>query len=316
MPRNSQSRREDLLAGRRLGAELRRDAERARHHPVSQPAEPVHLDLHHVAGLDRPGVGRGAGQQHVAGQQRDRAGDVGHQVVHVPAHLVGGPVLHDRAVDVGAQVLAAEVPAGDQPGAERRHRVRPLDPQHRPGVGVAEVVQAEVVRDGVPRDVIARLSGGDAPARAPDHDRDLALVVQVLAPGRPDHRAAVPDERRDRLVEVGGRGGQPGAELRDPAGVVQVHRHDLGRRARRQVHRVRGRHPPAVRRDQLPGVPHDLHAGPVQQDPAVFGHEVHPAAGRSNQICICPVPTEFSYSLKARPGARTAPSPSAAIIVR
>jgi hypothetical protein len=37
-------------------------------------------------------------------------------------------------------------------------------------------------------------------------------------------------------VEVGGRGEQPDAELRDLAGVVQVHRHDLGRLARRQVH--------------------------------------------------------------------------------
>src|SRR6266700_7309567 len=43
--------REDLLAGRRLRAEVRRDAERARHDVILQPAEPVHLDLHHVAGL-------------------------------------------------------------------------------------------------------------------------------------------------------------------------------------------------------------------------------------------------------------------------
>src|SRR5580704_3674207 len=33
--------REDLLAGGRLGAEVRRDAERARHDVVLQPAEPV-----------------------------------------------------------------------------------------------------------------------------------------------------------------------------------------------------------------------------------------------------------------------------------
>src|SRR5690242_21777481 len=68
--------RENLLAGRRLGAVVRRNAERARHDVVLQATQSVDLDLHHVARLDRPGVGRGAGQQDVAGQQRDRAGDV------------------------------------------------------------------------------------------------------------------------------------------------------------------------------------------------------------------------------------------------
>ena len=309
MPRNSQSppsaveRTSSLAVG--WAPKSRRDAERARHDVVLQPAEPVHLDLHHVARLDRPGVGRGTGQQHVAGQQGDRPGDVGHQVVHVPRHLVGGPVLHHGAVDVGAQPLAAEVPAGDQPGAERRHRVGALHPKHRPGVRVTEVVQAEVVPDGVARDVVPGLLRGDAPAGAPDHDGDLALVVQVLATVRPDHGAAVAYQRRDRLVEVGGRGGQPGAELRHPAGVVQVHRHDLGRHARRQVHRLGDGHPAPVPGHQFVPVPHDLDAGAVQQDPPVLHHcrlghrrsPVQPPAGRSNHRWICPVPTEFSYSL-------------------
>src|SRR5437763_15515514 len=47
-----------LLARGRLGAELRRDAGRAVHDVVLQPAEPLHFDLHHVAQLDRPRVGR------------------------------------------------------------------------------------------------------------------------------------------------------------------------------------------------------------------------------------------------------------------
>jgi hypothetical protein len=165
-----------------------------------------------------------------------------------------------------------------------------------PASGVTEVVQPEVVRDGVARYVLTGLLRDDPPARAPDHDGDLALVVQVLAPGRPDHGAAMAGERRDGLVEVGGRGGQPGAELRDPAGVVQVHRHDLGRLARRQVHGFGDGHPAPVPGYQLVPVPHDLHARPVQQDPTVFAHR-QPPAGRSNQMCIWPVPTEFSYSL-------------------
>ena len=308
MPRNSQSppsavdRTSSLAVGWAPKAAGMPDG--PGHDVVLQPAQSVDLDLDHVARLDRPGVGRGTGEQHVAGQQGDRPGDVGDQVVHVPRHLVGGPVLHHGAVDVGAQPLAAEVPAGDQPGAERRHRVRALHPQHGTGVGVAEVVQAEVVRDRVARDVVPGLLRGDAPAGAADHDGDLALVVQVLAPGGPDHGAAVAQQRRDRLVEVGGRGGQPGAELRDPAGVVQVHRHDLGRHARRQVHRFGHGHPAPVPGHQFVPVPHDLDAGAVQQDPPVLRHgrlrqrcHTQPPRGRSNQICICPVPTEFSYSL-------------------
>src|SRR6516162_4389239 len=61
-------------------------------------------------------TGRGTRQQHVPRVQRDGAGYVGDEVVHVPLHLVGGAVLRQVAVDVGAQPLAAEVPAGDQPG--------------------------------------------------------------------------------------------------------------------------------------------------------------------------------------------------------
>src|SRR5690242_9143032 len=76
LPVSAERGREDLLAGRRLGAVVRGNAERPRHDVVLQPAQSVDLDLHHVARLDRPGVGRGAGQQDVAGQQRDRAGDV------------------------------------------------------------------------------------------------------------------------------------------------------------------------------------------------------------------------------------------------
>ena len=60
---------------------------------VAQPAEPVDLDLDDVPRLDRAGARRGPGQHYIAGAQRDGAGDVGDQVVHVPVHLVGGPVL-------------------------------------------------------------------------------------------------------------------------------------------------------------------------------------------------------------------------------
>jgi hypothetical protein len=89
-----------------------------------------------------------------------------------------------------------------RPGPIGREGVRALDAQHRAGVGVAEVVQAVVVADGVAGDVVARLLGRDVAAGAADDDDDLALVVEPLAALGPDDRALVAVERRDRLVEV------------------------------------------------------------------------------------------------------------------
>ncbi len=70
-------------------------------------------------------------------------------------------VLADLAVDQRAHRLAAEVPPGDESRTDRAERVGALHPQHRSGVGVAEVVQSEVVGDGVAGDVVAGLGVGD-----------------------------------------------------------------------------------------------------------------------------------------------------------
>ncbi len=239
---------------------------------VGQPAQPVHLDLDHVAGLDRPGVRGRSRQQHVARAEGDGAGDVGDQVVHVPLHLVGGAVLREPAVDIGAQPLAVEVPAGDESRAERGHRVRALDAQHRPGIGVAEVMQPEVVGDRVAGDKVAGLCRRDTAAGTPDHDRDFALVVEVAAVGRADHGAAVPHQRRDRLVEVRRRSRQRRAKLGDPAVMVQMHRDDLGRHDRRQVHGVRRGDPPAISGEEVVAFAAHLHDGSVEQDPPVLRH--------------------------------------------
>ena len=51
-------------------------------------------------------VRRRARQEDVAGHERDQAGDVGDQVVHVPLHLVGVAVLADLAVDERADRLS------------------------------------------------------------------------------------------------------------------------------------------------------------------------------------------------------------------
>jgi hypothetical protein len=91
----------------------------------------------------------------------------------------------------GGRADAAEVPAGDQTGAERAEGIAALDPQHRPGVGVTEVMQAEVVGDGVTGDIAGRIRGIDVAAGPPDHDGDLALIVEPLAAAWPHNRAPV-----------------------------------------------------------------------------------------------------------------------------
>ena len=52
------------------------------------------------------------------------------------------------------------------PGPMRTQRVGALDAQHRAGVGVAKVVQAEVVGDGVTGDVVRGVGVGDVAGRA------------------------------------------------------------------------------------------------------------------------------------------------------
>jgi len=140
-----------------LGADVLADRHFTLDDRVAEHAEALDLDLDDVARLHRARVRRRSGEDHVARYERDRSGDVGDEVVHVPGHLVGRAVLTHLAVHERADRLAVEVPVVDEPGPQRAQRVRALYPQHRPGVRVAEIVQAEVVRDGVPGDVSTRL---------------------------------------------------------------------------------------------------------------------------------------------------------------
>src|SRR5258708_11014784 len=78
--------------------------------------------------------------------------------------------------------------------------VRALDPQHRAGVGVPEVVQPEVVGDRVPGDVVARLRGRHAPAGAADHDGRSEEHTSELQ--SPDHLVCRLLLEKKKKVEV------------------------------------------------------------------------------------------------------------------
>ena len=160
-------------------------------HGVAQPADAGHLDLDHVTELHRAGVGRGAGEDDVARQQRDVAAEVGEDVVDREGHLGERALLHDLAVDVGAQRRLPDVHARHEAGADRAVAVLALDPEHRAGVGLAEVVEADVVGRGEPGQVVPHVVRADVAHGPADDGGDLALVVDELAVGRAVQHAPV-----------------------------------------------------------------------------------------------------------------------------
>jgi hypothetical protein len=129
--------------------------------------------------------------------------------------------------------------------------------RHRGGVGVSEVVQAEVVRDREATDErpgVMRVQVLRSPA---DHDRDLAFVVEEATPRRPYDLAVVRVQGRDRLVEVRRSIAERHLELRSAALVVQMDADDLRRLDRRGVQGCVNREGATVRRDQRVTVSRD-----------------------------------------------------------
>src|SRR5215203_4492963 len=100
--------------------------------PIREAADAGNRDLDLVADLHRPDALGRAGEDHVSGQQRHHAGDVGDQGRDVEDQVLGGPVLLDVAVEEGlhgdaiGEVLRVEVGLDPRPqGAERVESLRP-----------------------------------------------------------------------------------------------------------------------------------------------------------------------------------------------
>ena len=147
---------------------------------VRQPPDPGDLDLDDVARLHRPRVRGSTGEDHVARLERDQPAEIGELVGDREEEVVGRRLLHDLAVQVGAEreVGRVELGCGHQLGAEREKAVVALDAQHRAAIGVPEVVHADVVRARVAADVVEHLVDRDALHPAPDDHGELALVVE------------------------------------------------------------------------------------------------------------------------------------------
>ena len=187
------------------------------------------LDLHHVAGVHHGRAGGRAGEDHVAGFQGDQPGQVGDDVAEAEQHVPRWPgVLGQVPVDPAAEADGGQVHGAgvDQPRAERGEAVDPLGPHVGAPVGVAQVVDAEVVRGRDPGHVIPAVRPADPAGAAPDDQRHLALEGQQFTSRRPRDRDAAFRERGGGLEEIG-RPGRHGAALGRTAAVADVHRDDL-----------------------------------------------------------------------------------------
>jgi hypothetical protein len=197
---------------------------------VADAADPVELDLDDVAGDERARAGGRPRQHDVARLEGDEAGEVGDEVREREDELGGASLLRERAVHVGAEreIVEVDVACGDDAGPHRREPVLALREDVRAAIDPAVVVDAEVVRGGDPPDASARVGHGDASCGGADHDCDLALVAEQVAPGRADDRDAVTRQRRGRLQEVGRHVGHA-PPLLGAAAEVQVHADHLRR---------------------------------------------------------------------------------------
>ena len=200
---------------------------------AAQPARRVvtraDLDFNLVAGADHGGPGRRAGQDHVAGVEGDEPGQVGDDVVETEEHVPRRPGILDQfPVHPGPEPERGQVHgAGDeQARADRSVAVQALRPQVGAPVGVAQVVDAEVVRGGDPGHAVPGLGPGDPAGRRSDDERHLALEGQQLAARGACHGIAALGQRRGGLEEVR-RPGRRRAAFGRAAPVARVHRDDL-----------------------------------------------------------------------------------------
>src|SRR6266508_5361480 len=139
------------------------------HHRVGQGADAFDAHFDGVAGGDRLDPGGGAGEDHVAGQQRHHMGDVRDQGRYVEDHVLGTAELAYLLVDLAAHLEVGRVQLRLDPRADRAERVEAL----RAGplrVGALQVAGGHVVGAGVTEHRGHRLVAADpAGALHSDH---------------------------------------------------------------------------------------------------------------------------------------------------
>src|SRR5512132_231941 len=235
------------------------------HDVVGQDADALDLDLDPVAGLQRAHAGRGAGQEHVAGQQGHHPGDEGQQVGHAALQLGGAGLLLHLAVDQGGDGQVAGVEVGLDPGAEGAEGVEALGP--RPlAVGALQVARGHVVGAGEAEhglDGVGRLEPADQ--LADDHGQ-LALEVDLAHPFGADDGVAGADHRGRGLEEDHRLGRDLVAQLAGVLGVVAADGDHLAGQHRREQPDLGGAEPLAGVLEGAEGVGADRGYGVAFED--------------------------------------------------
>ncbi len=181
----------------------------------------IHLDLEHVARVRDARAGRRAGEDDISRLQRDQLAEVGDQSREREQQFRRWcpPARARRCARCGCARPAGSIErASISSRPDRRESVCTLRPQVGPGVGVPQVVDAQIVGGRDSRDVRPGILDRDAPRRGADDQRDLALEPQELGARRALDDRSRGGVRRRRLEEVGGLGRHPAALRRRDSG--------------------------------------------------------------------------------------------------
>ena len=203
-----------------------------------------------VAGAADPG-GR-PGRDDVAGLQRHPPRQMGDQLGHGEDQVRGRRLLHRFAVQLELELDAVVRPrlvGGDQRRSARRRPVEDLA-RHPLGCRELEVARREVVQQRVAGDVLEGVARLDLAAPAPDHHRDLRLVVDLGAGRGQRDLHAVSGEGVPELGEDRGNAGWVDPGLGGVGAVVEADADDLvrvGNAAARGPPRAPGRGLPPSR---------------------------------------------------------------------
>ena len=137
---------------------------------------PAYFDA--LPGIHESDACRGAGEDDVPGQQRERLGREGDQARDVVDHVGRRTVLDDRPVEHRHDPLGTRVEVGLDPRPERAEGVEALGPGPL-AVAALKVARRDVVGDGVAEDEVERVAGIDVPAQPADDHGELTLVADL-----------------------------------------------------------------------------------------------------------------------------------------
>jgi len=154
---------------------------------VPQPPDTAHLDFDDIPGLDRTGIRWGTRQDHITWFECDQTTKVSNEILEREEQVVGNPcMLNNLTVAIRGERQLGKIDLMwlDEYRAERTIPVQTFDAEHRTPIGVPEIVQAPVVRNGQASDRSLSLVESHPSAPAADDQGNFPFVVQEATASR------------------------------------------------------------------------------------------------------------------------------------